>query len=136
MAPRTKRVVLVIEDDAPLRRMITRFLGAAGYDICEAADGAAGLAMAREQRPDLVLLDLMMPGLDGWQVLQRLKGEAETAGLPVIVLTASVGASLSERALRLGAARYLVKPLDTRILVETVDLLLRPQRIDEEQSDL
>lgn len=136
MAPQTKRVVLVIEDDAPLRRMITRFLGAAGYDICEAADGAAGLAIAREQRPDLVLLDLMMPGLDGWQVLQRLKGEAETAGLPVIVLTASVGASLSERALRLGAARYLVKPLDTRILVQTVDLLLRPQRIDEEQSDL
>jgi DNA-binding response OmpR family regulator len=115
--------------------MISRFLGAAGYDIREAADGTAGLAMAREQRPDLVLLDMMMPGLDGWQVLRRLKGEAETASLPVIVLTASVGASLSERALRLGAARYLVKPLDTRILVETVDLLLGLQPIDEEQSD-
>ena len=135
MAPQTKRVVLVIEDDEPLRRMIARFLGVAGYDIRETADGVAGLAMAREQRPDLVLLDLMMPGLDGWQVLQRLKGDAETAGRPVIVLTASVGALLSERALRLGATRYLVKPLDTRILVEAVDQLLHPTPIDEGQSD-
>lgn len=116
--------VLVIEDDAPLRRVITRFLGAAGYEVPEAADGRAGLTLVRELLPDLVLLDLMLPELDGWSVLQRLKGDAATASIPVVVLTASVGAALTERALRLGAIRYLVKPLDTRILVQTVQDVL------------
>lgn len=118
------RTILVVEDDPTLRRMITMFLRAAGYALREAADGPSGLAMAREGAADLVVLDLMLPGLNGWDVLRRLKRSPATMKIPVIVLTASVGAALTERARRLGAVRYLVKPLDIRTLVETVGDLL------------
>ena len=119
-----RRTVLVVEDDAPLRRMISLFLRAAGYRVCAAEDGPTGLALARDERPDLVLLDLMMPGLDGWEVLRRIKGDALTAAIPVLVLTASVEAPLTEQALRLGATRFLAKPIDSRVLVEIVDEVL------------
>lgn len=123
--------ILVVEDDAALRRMIVMFLRAAGYDVREAADGVEGLVLARDEPPDLVLLDLMMPGLNGWDVLRRLKHGASTAHVPVIVLTASVGAALTDRALKLGAARYLVKPLDTRALIDAVNEALgRPNGED------
>jgi DNA-binding response OmpR family regulator len=116
--------VLVVEDDAPLRRMISIFLRAAGYRVCVAEDGSSGLALARDERPDLVLLDLMLPGLDGWEVLRRIKDDARTAAIPVLVLTASVDLPLTEQALRLGAARVLAKPIDSRLLVEHVDAVV------------
>ena len=119
-----RRTVLVVEDDPPLRRMIGMFLRAAGYRVCAAEDGPSGLALTRDERPDLVLLDLMMPGLDGWEVLRRIKGDARTAAIPVLVLTASVDPPLTERALRLGATRVLAKPIDSRVLVEHVDAVL------------
>ena len=119
-----RRTVLVVEDDAPLRRMVSIFLRAAGYHVRPAEDGSSGLALARDERPDLVLLDLMMPGLDGWEVLRRLKGDALTAAIPVLVLTASVDPPLTEHALRLGATRFLAKPIDSRVLVEIVDDVL------------
>lgn len=131
MAAEQSQTILVVEDDAALRRMIAMFLRAAGYHVREAADGVEGLVSARDDPPDLVLLDLMMPGLNGWDVLRRLKGGLSTAQVPVIVLTASVGATLTERALSLGAARYLVKPLDTRALIEAVNQVLgRPNGED------
>ena len=116
-----RRTVLVVEDDAPLRRMVSIFLRAAGYHVRPAEDGPSGLALARDERPDLVLLDLMLPGLDGWEVLRRIKGDARTAAIPVLVLTASVDPPLTEHALRLGATRFLAKPIDSRVLVEHVD---------------
>ena len=119
-----RRTVLVVEDDAPLRSMISIFLRAAGYRVCAAEDGPSGLALARDERPDLMLLDLMMPGLDGWEVLRRIKGDARTAAIPVLVLTASVDPPLTEHALQLGATRFLAKPIDSRVLVEHVDAVL------------
>ena len=119
-----RRTVLVVEDDALLRRMISIFLCAAGYRVCAAEDGLSGLALARDERPDLVLLDLMLPELDGREVLRRIKGDARTAAIPVLVLTASVDPPLTERALRLGATRFLAKPIDSRMLVEHVDAVV------------
>ena len=119
-----RRTVLVVEDDAPLRRMLSLFLRAAGYLAQAAPDGPSGLALVRDERTDLVLLDLMMPGLDGWEVLRRIKGDAFTAAIPVLVLTASVDPPLTEHALRLGATRFLAKPIDSRVLVEHVDAVL------------
>ena len=119
-----RRTVLVVEDDALLRRMISIFLCAAGYRVCAAEDGLSGLALARDERPDLVLLDLMLPELDGWEVLRRIKGDARTAAIPVLVLTASVDPPLTEHALRLGATRFLAKPIDSRVLVKHVDDVL------------
>ena len=128
-----RRTVLVVEDDAPLRRMVSIFLRAAGYHVRPAEDGSSGLALARDERPDLVLLDLMMPGLDGWEVLRRIKGDARTAAIPVLVLTASVDAPLTEQALRLGATRFLAKPIDSRVLVEHVDAVLGQAEGQEER---
>ena len=119
-----RRTVLVVEDDPPLRRMIGIFLRAAGYRVCAAEDGPSGLALTRDERPDLVLLDLMMPGLDGWEVLRRIKGDAGTAAIPVLVLTASVDHPLAEQARQLGATRFLTKPIDSRVLVEHVDAVV------------
>ena len=126
-------MVLVVEDDTPLRRMIAMFLRATGYLVRTAEDGLAGLDLVRDELPDLVLLDLMMPGLDGWEVLRRLKGDALTAAIPVLVLTASVDAPLPEQALRLGATRFLAKPIDSRVLVEHVDAAVGQTEGQEER---
>ena len=126
-------MVLVVEDDPPLRRMIGIFLRAAGYLVCAAEDGSRGLTLARDERPDLVLLDLMMPGLDGWEVLRRIKGDALTAAIPVLVLTASVDPRLTEQALRLGATRFLAKPIDSRLLVEHVNAVVGQSEGQEER---
>ena len=128
-----RRTVLVVEDDTPLRRMLSMFLRAAGYRTQVAADGPTGLALARDERPDLALLDLMMPVLDGWEVLRRLKGDALTAAIPVLVLTASVDPPITEQALRLGAARFLAKPIDSRVLVEHVDAVVSQTAGQEER---
>ena len=92
-----RRTVLVVEDDAPLRRMLSMFLRAAGYHVRPAEDGPSGLALARDERPDLVLLDLMLPGLDGWEGLRRIKGDARTVAIPVVMLTASVAPRLTSK---------------------------------------
>jgi DNA-binding response OmpR family regulator len=128
-----RRTVLVVEDDPPLRRMVSIFLRAAGYRVCAAEDGSSGLALAQDERPDLVLLDLMMPELDGWEVLRRIKGDAVTAAIPVLVLTASVDPRLTEQALRLGATRFLTKPIDSRMLVEHVDAVVGQSEGQEER---
>jgi DNA-binding response OmpR family regulator len=128
-----RRTVLVVEDDALLRRMISIFLSAAGYRVCAAEDGLSGLALAQDERPDLVLLDLMLPELDGWEVLRRIKGDALTAAIPVLVLTASVDPPLTEQALRLGAMRFLTKPIDSRVLVAHVDAVVGQTAGQEER---
>jgi DNA-binding response OmpR family regulator len=128
-----RRTVLVVEDDALLRRMISIFLSAAGYRVCAAEDGLSGLALAQDERPDLVLLDLMLPELDGWEVLRRIKGDALTAAIPVLVLTASVDPPLTEQALRLGATRFLTKPIDSRVLVAHVDAVVGQTAGQEER---
>jgi DNA-binding response OmpR family regulator len=128
-----RRTVLVVEDDPPLRRMVSLFLRAAGYRVRAAEDGSSGLALAQEERPDLVLLDLMLPELDGWEVLRRIKGDAFTAAIPVLVLTASVDPRLTEQALRLGATRFLAKPIDSRLLVEHVNAVVGQSEGQEER---
>ena len=126
-------MVLVVEDDPPLRRMIGIFLRAAGYLVCAAEDGSSGLALARDERPDLVLLDLMLPELDGWEVLRRIKGDARTAAIPVLVLTASVELPFTGQAQQLGATNFLTKPIDSRVLVEHVDAVLAQTEGQEER---
>src|SRR2546423_10907651 len=107
-----RRMVLVVEDDPPLRRMIGIFLRAAGYLVCAAEDGSRGLALARDERPDLMLLDLMLPGLDGWEVLRRIKGDALTAAIPVLVLTASADPPVTQPTPPPGAPGLPTQPLE------------------------
>ena len=104
--PSAKRRILIIEDDASTRHLLAVALRNAGFDPIEAPDGETGLVLASQIQPGLVLLDLRLPGIDGFSVLQRLKSTALTAGIPVIAMTGSHGLWLGARArvLSLGAA--------------------------------
>ncbi len=101
--------VLVVDDDEGVRKMMRRTLETEGYEVIAATDGEQGLALAREQKPDAITLDIVMPGLDGWEVLSRLKADPQTEAIPVIMV--SVMADRSE-SLALGVEDCLVKPVD------------------------
>jgi PAS domain S-box-containing protein len=108
-AGRTAGTVLVIDDDPVSRELLARMLGKEGFRVLEAPGGVEGLALARAERPDVITLDVMMPGLDGWDVLAALKNEPGLASIPVVMLTI-----MDERDLgfSLGAAEYLTKPIE------------------------
>ncbi|GGD99354.1 hypothetical protein GCM10011390_17690 [Aureimonas endophytica] len=112
------KVVLVIDDDTAQRELMTRFLAREGFSTVTAADGATGLTLAKELRPRAILLDVMMPGIDGWTVLGRLKADPDLASIPVVMVT-----FVSERGLAssLGAADYVDKPVRWERFREVMD---------------
>ena len=101
--------VLVIDDEETVRDLMRRFLTREGFEVVTAADGAEGLALARDLRPALITLDVLMPGLDGWSVLRELKGDPALADIPVVMLTI---VEEKNQGYALGAADYMVKPID------------------------
>lgn len=114
--------VLVIDDDARITALLCRGLRLEGFTVSAAADGAGGLAMATRERPDVVVLDVMMPGLDGFAVCSRLRADSE---VPILMLTARDEVSDRVRGLELGADDYLVKPFALAELVARIRALLR-----------
>jgi DNA-binding response OmpR family regulator len=108
-------------------------LEAEGMDVLEAADGTRGLDLARDEQPDVVLLDVMMPGLDGWQVAQQLLEDERTSGIPIIFLTARAEVSARAQALEIGGVDYVTKPFDPLELAPLVRELL--ERIDRGEGD-
>jgi two-component system cell cycle response regulator DivK len=123
MAPR----VLLVEDDALNREALSRILERRGYELLVAVDGAAGVQLAREGHPDLVLLDLSLPIMDGWEVARRLRSDDRTRGLPVIALSAHALRGDRETALAAGADEFEPKPVDVARLVGKMDALLGAQ---------
>ncbi|HEY0418195.1 MAG TPA: response regulator [Acetobacteraceae bacterium] len=125
-------LVLVVDDDAATRDLVSRFLRREGFAVRCASDGAAGLAMARALRPSAVLLDVMMPHMDGWSVLSALKADPELADIPVIMVTI-----VQERGLAfsLGAADYLTKPVQWQRLKRVLDRYLAPATALVVESD-
>ena len=115
--------IAVIEDEAPIRRGVADVLRASGYEVAEAADGAVGLEEANRPGIDLVLLDLLLPRLDGLEVLRRLRRARPT--LPVIILTARGTEDDRVRGLKMGADDYVVKPFSARELLARVEAVLR-----------
>jgi PAS domain S-box-containing protein len=113
----TAGTVLVIDDDAAARELIARILAKEGMEVLGAASGAIGLEIARERRPDLITLDVMMPGLDGWAVLTALKSDPALAEIPVVMLTVVDDKHLG---FALGAAEYLTKPIEREQLTQVV----------------
>lgn len=122
---REANAVLIIEDEANVRNFAARVLELEDYRVLRAGDGDEGLKLARENQVALVLLDLRLPGRDGFSVLEEIKSAPELSRIPVIVFTASAGLSQRERALSMGAADYLVKPLSAASLKEAVDRILQ-----------
>ena len=127
--------VLVIDDEEPIRLLCSVNLAAEGIEVLEAADGPSGLDQAREHRPDVVLLDVMMPGLDGWQVAERLLEDERTSGIPIIFPTARAEFRDRARGLDIGGIDYVTKPFNPLELAPLVeDLLARIER--GERDDL
>jgi two-component system, OmpR family, response regulator MprA len=118
--------ILVVDDDAPIRRMLARTLAAEGHDVLAAADGGSALAAVERAVPDLVVLDVAMPGLDGFSVCRRLR--AKGLALPILLLTARDAVPDRVEGLDAGADDYLVKPFATEELVARVRALLRRGR--------
>jgi two-component system alkaline phosphatase synthesis response regulator PhoP len=126
--------VLVIDDEAPIRLLCRVNLEAEGMEVLEAADGPSGLAKARAEKPDLVLLDVMMPGLDGWGVAEQLLEDDDTAGIPIIFLTARAEFRDRARGLDIGGVDYITKPFNPVELAPLVrNLLERLERGEGEE---
>ncbi|HXG90027.1 MAG TPA: type II/IV secretion system protein [Vicinamibacterales bacterium] len=122
---RDKIRVLVTDDDRMIRMLIRLLLEKDGYEVLEAENGAKGLEIARRERPDLLLIDLMMPDMDGFEVLGRVRHDLILAAVPVMVLTAETGSGVEQRVLELGADDYLVKPFEADVLLSRVRSVMR-----------
>jgi len=117
--------VLIIEDSADIAELIKHYLDRAGYDAVVHGSGRDGLVAARQSPPDLVILDVMLPGMDGMQVCQALRAEPTTSTLPILMLTARGEEADRVRGLELGADDYVTKPFSPKELVARVGALLR-----------
>src|SRR6478672_5915210 len=126
--------VLVIDDEAPIRLLCRVNLEAEGIQVLEAADGTTGLDLARAEQPDVVLLDVMMPGLDGWRVAEELLEDERTSAIPIIFLTARAEFRDRARGLDIGGVDYVTKPFNPLELAQLVrDLLERIERGERDE---
>src|ERR1043165_8847643 len=116
--------LLLVEDNEMNRDMLSRRLRRNGYEVVTAVDGAEGVERARADGPDLILMDMSLPVLDGWTATQQLKADPATQGIPVIALTAHAMAGDQERALAAGCDDYDTKPVDLPKLLAKIDALL------------
>jgi DNA-binding response OmpR family regulator len=125
--------VLVIDDEAPIRLLCRVNLEAERMDVIEAADGPSGVEKARAEGPDVILLDVMMPGLDGWRVAEQLLDDDRTSRIPIIFLTARAEFRDRARGLDIGGIDYITKPFNPLELATLVQRLLH--RIDRGERD-
>lgn len=125
--------ILVVDDELHIRELVKFNLTKEGFEVLEAGDGHAAVKMVRTEKPDLVILDLMLPGLDGLEVCRSLKGRRETAAIPIIMLTAKSEEIDKVIGLELGADDYLTKPFSTRELTARVKAVLRRSHKDTSQ---
>ena len=133
---RPRPLILAVDDESANRALLTKLLRSHGYDVLEARDGEAALAAAVEHRPDLVCLDVMMPGLDGIQVCQRLRSDTQSAGLAVLMLTALDRPDDIKRGLEAGANDFLSKPFSAVELFARIRSLLRTKALYDRLADL
>ncbi len=117
--------ILLIEDHPMNRDMLARRLGRRGFHVLEAVDGLQGLAMARQHHPDLILLDISLPEIDGYEVTRRLKADPQTAGVPIVALTAHALVEDRQRALDAGCDEYTTKPVDFKALLAIMERILQ-----------
>ena len=122
-----KKKILFIEDEPQQIMMVGMRLEANGYEVVSAMDGEDGLNKAYKERPDLILLDLIMPKLDGFTVCERLKKDPETRGIPIIVITAMEDKEVLERCRALGADDLIGKPFESKDLIRRIKSMVPDQ---------
>lgn len=120
----SKRKILVVDDDPTMVKLINVNLKLNNYSVIEATSGEQALDVLSEESLDLVVLDIMMPGVDGWEVLRRIRGSSETQEMPVILVTAKTQDSDVIRGWELGADEYVIKPFNPLLLVEVIKMVL------------
>jgi len=123
MTTKPRGSILVVEDNGDLRLSYRTILELAGWSVVEAADGREALSLAQEHRPDVAIVDISIPGLDGWQTTRLLKAARETSGIAVIAVTGHALDEDGERARNAGCDAYLVKPVEPRVLLDEVERL-------------
>ena len=122
------RRVLLIEDNLMNMELATDLLETAGFEVLKAERAEAGIAIAVAQQPDIILMDMGLPGMDGMEATRRLKQDARTAWIPVVALTASAMRGDDDRAQSAGCCAYIAKPIDTRLFAKTVAALMEEER--------
>ncbi len=120
--------ILVVEDNELNRDMLCRRLERRDYQVLIAVDGMEALNCARTQKPDLILMDMSLPKLSGWEASRQLKKDAETESIPIIALTAHAMGGDRERALAAGCDDYTTKPIELQLLIDKMELLIRERR--------
>ncbi len=124
------RTVLIVEDNEDNRIVYSTILRHHGFRVTEALDGEEGIAKARRDLPDIILMDISIPLIDGWEVTQTLKRDASTSHIPIIALTAHAMPGDRERAMEVGCDGYLAKPCEPRAVLAEVNRLLSRPRAD------
>jgi two-component system cell cycle response regulator DivK len=119
--------ILLVEDNEMNRDMLSRRLTRNGYEVCIAVDGQQGADMALSERPDLILMDMSLPVIDGWEATRRIKVNDATRGIPVIALTAHAMAGDREKAMQVGCDDYDTKPIELARLLGKIAALLVPK---------
>jgi len=125
--------ILIVEDDPQTVKLIKFILEKEDYSTISAKDGEEGLQMARERKPDLIVLDLMLPGMDGYRVCEILKANPKTKEIPIIVLTALDTGADFEKALEKKADWYITKPFEPQHLLKRVSYLIEKRKEDEKK---
>lgn len=123
-ASERQRTVLIVEDNEDNRIVYSTMLRHFGFAVDEAENGAEGILKARSNQPDLILMDIAIPVVDGWEAVQRLKKDPSTSHIPIVALTAHAMPADRERAMQVGCDGYLAKPCEPRTVVEEVRRIL------------
>ena len=126
-----RRLLLVADDDEDILQLLSFRLERAGYEVVQATNGDDALRLATELRPALAVLDVMMPGLSGFEVTRALRGNQETRTMPIILLTAKAEAGEVSQGMAAGADAYVKKPFDAQDLKARIERLLRPRVVPE-----
>jgi CheY-like chemotaxis protein len=121
--------ILLVEDNEMNRDMLSRRLQRKGYEVVIAANGAEGLSMSLEEQPDLILMDMSLPVIDGWEATRQLKANPQTASIPVIALTAHAMSGDREKALEAGCDDYDTKPVELSRLLGKIEILLSKTQV-------
>src|SRR5688500_9228471 len=118
--------ILLVEDNEDNRRIYVTILAHAGYRVLEAIDGEAALAIARAEMPDMILMDVSIPKIDGWEATRQLKADPATSAIPIVALTAHALASDREKAMNVGCDGYVPKPAEPRLVLGEVERRVGP----------
>ncbi|HTY13495.1 MAG TPA: response regulator [Candidatus Omnitrophota bacterium] len=126
--------ILIVDDEPEILAILKFRISNWGFDPITASSGQEGIDLAFEQRPDLLLLDVMMPGMDGFEVLKKIKSNESTKGIPVIMVTVAAAKADIEKGMSLGASFYLTKPYDAQELHHRITQLLGSEEEEEEEG--